>query len=280
MTHEANTWHAPTLRQLRDLLLPDGDVLALAVFGSSITPGRDRWSDLDLLLVVAERATPRFHPALDWLQPLGTIFAFDQSATAYSSVTRVCFSDFRRLDCVIVTAAGLAQPGAVNVLPLWAGVEVVFARSPALAPLLARPFAPPQPSPFTAAQFAGFANGFWFKAALAVSKVVRGDLLIALHLALDLVRDCCVLAMVLRDRAEGTNHHRHGGSGNQVVARLDTLREPYTHDGILRSIAHSAEVFDALAAEWSTDVRPQREPVLAAVTAARGALAGGPPETV
>jgi hypothetical protein len=88
---------------------------------------------------------------------------------------------------------------------------------------------------------------------LAVYKVVRQDLLIALHLAQDLTRDCCVLGMMLRDRATGTNIHKHGGMGNQFVAELEVTRQPLTSIGILDSIKASHEVFEKLAREWSDD---------------------------
>ena len=45
--------------------------------------------------------------------------------------------------------------------------------------------------------FEALTNGFWFKAIVAVQKVVRGDLLVALHLSLELAQECCVLAMML-----------------------------------------------------------------------------------
>jgi hypothetical protein len=41
-------------------------------------------------------------------------------------------------------------------------------------------------------------QGFRFKSVLAVTKVVRNNLLITLHLAQDLVRDCCVLGSRIR----------------------------------------------------------------------------------
>jgi hypothetical protein len=90
---------------------------------------------------------------------------------------------------------------------------------------------------------------FWFKAMLAGYKVVRDDRLIALHLALDLVRDCCVAGMMLRDRSERTNIHREGGLGNHVVANLESTRSSYTAGGILDIIEQSAIQFDQLASE-------------------------------
>jgi hypothetical protein len=115
-------------------------------------------------------------------------------------------------------------------------------------------------------------NSFWFKGMLAVTKVVRNDLLIALHLALEMVQDCCVLGMLLRDRLEGTAHHRHGGVGNETVSQLAPTRQPYTASGILDSLEQSSLAFDRLAAQWSDDYQEQRHPLLAGINTARQAL--------
>jgi hypothetical protein len=77
------------------------------------------------------------------------------------------------------------------------------------------------------------ANAFWFKAVQAVLKVVRGNRLIALHLALDLLRDCCVLEMLLRDRDTGTSVHRDGGRGNAFVDGLRGAPPGYGPGAIL-----------------------------------------------
>src|SRR5205823_591982 len=116
-------------------------------------------------------------------------------------------------------------------------------------------------------------NGFWFKGMLALTKVMREDRLIALHLALEMVQECCVLGMLLRDRAEGTAHHRHGGAGNEVAALLEGTRHPHTAAGILDSLEQAGIVFDRLAAHWSADYQNQRQPLLAWISAAREELA-------
>lgn len=103
---------------------------------------------------------------------------------------------------------------------------------------------------------------FWFKAMLASYKVIRNDRLIALHLALDLVRDCCVVAMMLRDRAEGTNIHREGGTGNNVVANLESACSACTVTGILDIIEQSGVQFDQLASQWSEGYREKRYPLI------------------
>jgi hypothetical protein len=107
---------------------------------------------------------------------------------------------------------------------------------------------------------------------LAVYKVARDDLLIALHLALDLVRDCAVLGMVLRDRAEGSDFHKTGGIGNHYVQQLQRTRKPYSASGILDRIEAVTTLFETLAQEWSPDYVPDSQPILDWIAAARDAL--------
>jgi len=259
---------------LAALLQPDPDVLALALFGSAHSPGagQDAWSDLDALVVTRDAAREHFHPALGWLQPLGEIYCYDQSSGGHTAVTRACFTDRPQLDLVITTEGALRQIGRWPGVPFWQGVRLVFCRSAEVEALLSGPFPPPKPSLPTPEEMDHLGNQFWFKGMLAVHKVVRNDLLIALHLALDMVRDCCLLGMILRDRALGTNVHRHGGMGNDTVAQLQAAGRPYTAEGILDMVEQSAIAFDHLAGQWSADYHEMRGPLLAQVRAAREAL--------
>lgn len=255
------------------MLQPDSDVLALAVFGSYLQPERlDLWSDLDLLLVVEDEALGRFFPALDWLKPLGSIYAHEQSSSTLRHTTRVCFDDLRRIDVVIATVSGLAHVEEWPRAPFWKGLRVLFGRSAVVERILSRTFAEPELRLPSADQFQAIANQFWFKGVMAVSKVARNDLLIALHLALDMVRDCCVLGMMLRDRAEGTNHHRQGGIGNRLVADLGCMQQPLTASGILTIIEESGILFDELTAQWSDTYTGHCQPLMAGISRAREAV--------
>lgn len=264
-------WQDTAIQNLVALLQPDEDVRAVALSGScSLSPTeRDVWSDVDLLIVVNEHALRRYFPALDWLQEFGEIYAYEQNNNPLTSTTRVCFSDFRRLDIVLTTESALEQIDSWSFVSFWNGAHSLFSRSTLVDAILARSFEPPKPSPLSAAAFRAMANRFWFKAALAVTKVVRDDLLIALHLALDLVRDCCVLAMLLRDRAAGTNYHRHGGIGNDFVAELQPANGSYEAVGILDIIEQSGIKFDSFAAQWAGEYLENRQPLLAAINRAR-----------
>ena len=243
---ENDSWQDDAVRELVALLRPDEGVLALALSGSCARagPGRDVWSDVDALVVLEDAAVGRFFPSVEWLRPFGELFAYEQSSSGLTHTTRVCFGDFRRLDLVLMTEAALARVDSWGMVSFWEGTRTLFSRSAAVDEILARKFERPRPPLVTREQFLALVNQFRFKAAQAVVKVARGDLLIALHLALDLARDCCVLGMLLRDRAEGTAHHRGGGAGSELASR------------------------------WSEDYAAGRAPLLAAIARARRDLSG------
>jgi len=60
-------------------------------------------------------------------------------------------------------------------------------------------------------------NDIRFVAAVAAAKMGRGDHLIGLHLTLELMRSCLVLAMRLRDGDAGTTVHRFGSERDALV---------------------------------------------------------------
>ena len=262
---ETSLWHDAAVQRLTALLQTDPDVLALAVFGSYLQPQThlDIWSDLDILLVVRDEAMERFYPGVDWLAPLGSVSAHESSSGAFQNTTRLCFEDLRRIDLVVTTESGLEQVKDWPRVPFWKDVQVLFSRSAQVHQGLSRTFERPELPLVPAEQFETMANRFWFKGVMAVQKVARYDLLIAYHLTLDMVRDCCLVGMMLRDRAEGTDHHRQGGIGNRLVAELASIQQPPTALGILTMIEESSAVFDDLAARWSESYQARRPPLLA-----------------
>lgn len=257
-------WQSQAVLEVQNILVTREDVIALALFGSATQSGRaaDEWSDLDVLLVLEDHAYSQFYPSVAWLGGFGEIFAVEQSENSFHSTSRICFSDFRRIDFVITTESKIRQIEQWHSIPFWRGAHVLVSRSEHVTQLLSRDWSPPalkRPSP---ADFQALENHFWFKAMLAGYKVLRNDRLIALHLTLDLVRDCCVLGMMLRDRTTGTNIHPEGGMGNLFVDDLQDGHAAYTSAGILTMIERSAIQFDRLAQEWSDGYRAKRAPLL------------------
>lgn len=254
-------WQNSTIHEVIELLKPNEAVRALLLKGSVANPNIqfDTWSDVDLTIVVADGTLEQFFPSLDWLMPLGEIYTFSQSAHKRTGTTRACFLDFRRLDCSFVEESDLPNQ------PIFSEVvQPLFSRSRITDEIIANAqfILPPAPV-ISAEDFERMTNDFWFKGMLATSKVMRNDLLIAAHLALELIQDVCVLEMLLRDRQTGTSHHREGGRGNDFIAQLQaTMPISYTATGILKIIKQSSILFDELAGQWSEAYREQRHPLL------------------
>jgi hypothetical protein len=205
-------WQKQLLQSLIDLIATNEDIVALGVRGSLLEPEQlDIWSDVDVALVVRDSALDHFFPALGWLTALGEIYAYEQLAHGDRWITRICFDDFRRLDVAITSEAKLIAAERHSQTAFPGLVTLFFSRSRATIRALSREALQKTASGFPAESFEQMSSGFWFKAVVAVTKVVRNDLLIALHLTLELLQECCVLGMMLRDRATGISYHRTGG---------------------------------------------------------------------
>ena len=264
MPPNADLWQSDAIDALTAHLRDDEDVKALVLIGSCAYPDvePDTWSDVDLVLVADDRAVARFYPSSDWLAPLGRIYASAPTASGHFSTIRTYFTDGRRLDVIVLPESALPAVEDWDFNPFCYGARPLFSRSPALDSVLEHTSAPAAFDSQPAERLAEMSQHFWFKAMLAAHKVARNDLLVALHLSLDLIRDCCVLGMMLRDRQAGTDHHRDGRAAHPFVAELAVTDHPYTAPGLLNSIAQSGITFDRLASRLSEGYQPKRGPLL------------------
>ena len=270
------TWRDEAIAWIAAALSPDEDVRGVALLGSMAGGGTpDRWSDVDVLVVVAGGALGRYHPATPWLCGLGEVYAVAVSQMPFWSATRAFLVDGRRIDCVVLPEASLARVEEWGSSLFPGGVRVLFSRCVALDAALASAFPPESRPPLSRERLNEMANDFRFKGMLAASKVARGDLPVALHLSLDMVRDCCVLAMMARDRRTGTCHHRDGSGAEDLFALLSGAAGPFTPAGILDSIGNACAAFDALAAELDPSWRPSCRPLLDWVAQVRASIVGG-----
>ena len=261
---EMKFWQESMLNDLISYFELNQDVLGLALFGSLSKPEfhPDYWSDIDILVVVKDGKIDEFFPTVEWITYFGRLYTYSQSADDFRCTTRACFENFNRIDFVITTEGKLAEINKWSSIPCSSGTKVMFSRSKAVDQIANQSYLQSEITPATHEQFLEMVRNFRFKSMLAVYKVVRNDLLIALHLALDLIRDCSVLGMMLRDRATGTNVHKHGGIGNQLLAQLEITQQPFTPIGILDSIKESNEIFEKLACEWSNSYQVNRQLLL------------------
>jgi hypothetical protein len=257
------TWQHQTLAQLTDFLQSFDALQAVLVVGSLANDDvqLDFWSDIDLVIMVSDESIDRFYPGSDWLKPIQPVFATSHSEDPPRYTLRVCFNDMRRVDFIFILASALDDPDCIQFHRFQGGYRLLFSRLPELEGALSKepPLIATERDPD--AQFLAVSNDFWFKSTLAVTKVVRNDLLIALHLALDLMRDCLVLRMMLRDRAEGTCHHRTGGDGNELVAQMNAQLSNFSTAGILTMIEAASQKYEELAKEWSPGYEAKRGPL-------------------
>lgn len=269
-----DTWQDKTLAQMKDFLQSFDSVQAAFVVGSLandlVQP--DYWSDIDLIVVVSDQEISQFFPNTGWLEPIRSVFATSHSEDPPRFTLRVCFRDMRRVDFIFILASEFNNPKARNLHHFQKDYRVLFAKSPEVDQTLPQKFGVKSENQDPETQFLVMSNAFWFKGMLTVYKVVRNDLLIALHLALDLMRDCLVLKMMIRDRAKGTRHHRIGGVENMFVTQLMAQPSDYTAQGILVMVERYSQIYENLAVEWSPDYQVKREHLLDWTRQARGNL--------
>ncbi|MCE5323711.1 aminoglycoside 6-adenylyltransferase [bacterium] len=259
---------------ISEILAGDESIKGLVLIGShaqsDVVP--DEWSDLDLVVVVDDKSVDHYYPTTDWTTQFGDLYAFHLSSGEYFSAIRVQYTDAQRIDFVIIPESSLKSINHWTQNPLQFENRCLFSRSPLLDQVLRIKYPEHVQQKCTSEQFERIANDFWFKGMLAVTKAARNELLIALHLALDMIRDCLVLSMMIRDQATGTNHHRDGSMGNHFIELLNPPLSGYTALEILSSIERSAISFECLAAQMNSDYEDHRKPLLDYIVRVRTSL--------
>jgi len=244
-------WHEEALKTLGSLAKENPAILSVSLFGSLSKPDikKDRWSDIDVLVIVKDGTLDQFYPTLEWLKPFGKIFTSNQTqGNDWSVCHKVYFEDFKRMDIILATESDIRKQEAQ-----WTKQRVVFLRSDSIRKLLEEKTLDiiyPKENPYT---FDSLVNEFWYIAVVATTKVMRNDMLISLHLALELYRKCLELGMWLRDRETGIHIHRTGSVRNDLPAKINIKLEEISRENILSLIEHTGEEFDTLASEWSPD---------------------------
>jgi hypothetical protein len=270
-----SAWQAPIVEQLSRFFQNEPDAKAFVLAGSlahgEIQP--DRWSDIDAGIVLADGALDRYTASTGWLRVLGQVVGLERHEHPQGRTLRVCLEGLRRLDLAFIAEAALGEPSSWDRNPFYPSFVMLWSELPGLETQLA---SLPEPAEYQfppRKEIEAVVDAFWLKAAVATTKVVRDDLLIGLHLALDLARDCLVLQMMRRDREKGTAIHRTGGWGNEWVGRLSWDGEAEPAEGILDLIVSSCRLFDELAADLLPGYS-QRGPLLyPAIESARQACA-------
>jgi hypothetical protein len=96
-------------------------------------------------------------------------------------------------------------------------------------------------------------NAVRFLAAMAATKLGRGDQLIGGHLTLDLLRACLVVAMQLRDRDLGTTVHRTGSERDKCAELVMALAAvPLTISPRPNIVEQAVQLY----ATWQSELDP------------------------
>ena len=269
-------WQAPVVEQLSRFFRNQPDARAFVLTGS-LADGEtqpDRWSDIDAGIVLADGALEHYAGSTGWLRPLGRIAGLERHEHPRGSTLRVCLEGLRRLDLAFIAESALNCPSSWDRNPFYPSFVVLWSDLPGLEMQLASLPLPAEYRDPPRKEVEAIVDAFWLRAAVATTKVVRDDLLIGLHLALDLARDCLLLQMMRRDRERGTAIHHTGGWDNALVGRISWDGQRDSGEAILDLIASSCGVFDELAA----DLLPgycQRGPLLyPGIESARRACSG------
>jgi hypothetical protein len=272
----AHSWQSRVVEQLSQLFEGDPDARALVLTGSLADAGveADIWSDVDMKVVLADRSVDRYYRSLAWLQPFGQLVGIERHASQATKTLRVCLDGFKRFDLGFIPQSVLRSSSSKNYNLFSRPYIVIWSRLPRLGAQIASLSSSTEHPDISDAEVERLADQFWFKAAAAIAKVVRNDLLIGFHLALDLTRDCLVLQMLRRDREKGTQVHRIGGWGNELVDRFFEEGQEGSPLRILNLITQSCETFDELASRLSSSYTPRGPFLLSAIESAREACRG------
>lgn len=249
-------WINSALNELTERLKGDENVITLCTFGSinESTVMLDRWSDLDILLVVKESAISNFYPSLEWLAPLGKYFAVEQSISKNSYTSKVIFEDFRKIDLLIVSESNINPELLLN-----KNLNTVFSKSNRVSEIINTPtsFATNNSGIADLYEINALSNEFWYLSYSVLVKIARNDLLIALHLTLDLYKKCILISLWLRDKKSNTNIHRLGGPRNNDLEKLYFPPSSISRASILVMLENITRIFEELAIEWSKDYTPK-----------------------
>jgi predicted nucleotidyltransferase len=231
-----------TVDALFNLAAANPGIAQLRVYGSAARPGvADAWSDLDVALIAVPGCESRLFPGLDWLAPLGEVWARELHSDGVSATVRLVFADTRRVDISLLRSdvSEAQRPG----FALWT-------RTPQPVPVRQVNEFPANAACSDA--MTQLAMAMRYEAVAAVCKLARGDLLIGAHLAYGLAQKVMVAGMLLRDRDAGTRQHRHGDSvwDRWVGANAVGGGFALNRRGVALGIGALAEQFDALAACW------------------------------
>lgn len=241
-------WQHILLTDLSTGLRAEESVLALILTGSlaDTTLEVDEWSDIDMTAIVEDDAITDFFSSVSWLERYGKIIGLERHDNTDTKTIRVCFAPCKRLDVTLVPESIMRKTIVQEIPATCRPHKLLWSKIREADHDISNLFPKPVFVDVHQEDITEIGETFWLKASVAIAKTMRYDLLVALHLALDLSRDCLVLQMLRRDQEHGTNIHRIGGFGNDVILRLLAEATFSPRQAILALINRSIQVFDEL----------------------------------
>lgn len=242
-------WQDEAIVKMETLLKGYEEIEAVVLKGSCANKGiiKDKWSDIDLVIIVSDNKIDSFFPNMDWILPLGEIFAVEQYTGDLTMTTRVCLNNFMRFDLIFILDSKLKNVQNWSYNPFGETYNIIFSNIAELNKFISKLPDNRVFSRTTKAELDVMANNFWFLGIMAIVKVMRGDYLIGSHLAFEMVQQCIVLQMILRDHEKGTNIHRMGGCETiEILEKISIISNSLSPAYILKIINESGFTFDRL----------------------------------
>ncbi len=261
--------HERFLARVADWARARDDVRAVVLIGSQARASApaDEWSDVDLLLLVADPAP--YVAGSDWVaafgEPLLTIV--EPTAVGGELERRVLYRDGLQVDFALMPAGALpalmASREAASVparghrvLLDREGVEAALTRLPA-----------PQPRRPGAAELEAAGAEFWYFAVLAARKLARGEVWVAKQLCDGLLKAQVVQLLAWRaaagDPALDTWHRGRfleRWADAPTLAELASAYASYDAADVARALARTVELFARVEADCARLLTPGAAP--------------------
>ena len=236
-------WQNDTLEELKNILLKDDWVKSIILIGSLANESIkiDFWSDIDIKIITSEAIASNYYEDTSWLNTLWNIFTIDKNHVGIYYTIRVCFDDFRCIDIVFITIN--ENTNNIQIPKIY---KILHNTIPNIENIIEKT----SDNSYTWINIEwlkSFEKWFIHKSRVAITKVMRNDLIMAQHLTIDLARDCLVLQMNLRDIKFNTNIHRTWWYGNEIINEISLNAKNWKD--ILNHIKMYSDVFYKLLLE-------------------------------
>jgi len=96
-------WQEKSLDILKNIFEKDSDIMILVGSLADENIKTDKWSDIDLKIILDKKLIEKYYFNLEWLEKLGTIFSLEKNNSKNFHTLRICLNNFQRFDITFVT---------------------------------------------------------------------------------------------------------------------------------------------------------------------------------